>query len=691
MLGALWLFSAAPAEAQSPVWSATLTVGDQGGAGVSKGCFNTQSGLECSSASVLSDDDFVFGGMTFRISDITLIDLPALPAEHGNLALTFLSGNVQTGLDTLKFCAGSTALSFSSATHNAQNLVNWGTTSLRWLAGEKVSLSIVPTSSSCPTTASGSLPTSLTLSANGAPREGGNAVIVRATLDNPAPDGLQVVVNLGGTATWGSDYRTPGFSATPEAETVQAAALLKIPAGQRLTSFAIEVVDDAHEDSGETIEIVAQARQYVDFTDTFTGESDNPSCPSGTCTRQASWAKIVGGHSETLILTIDNHEDAETEAARLAAEAAAEAERQRLAAARAAAGGPLSGLALSANSQAVALTPAFSPGVTSYRAEVPAGTTGVSLAPSWGALAELRGPPSVLALSRGGATILARTQVHASGGAAALALSPSVPTGLEVTVLEPDGSGKRWQGTTTTYRVKVVGAPVPQVQVQVQRPENTAPAETPHPQSTNDPPPSGETPQSQLQEHQPPEEENSQPQLEAQEPPEEESEPRERQAETPSLEQTGTDGDDDLDGTSGDDVLIGLQGQDVLYGRGGNDELRGGKGGDELYGGRGADDLYGDRGADRLLGGDGDDTLTGGPGADRFVFFSGETGDKIITDFGDGDDQIVLRTEAFAWPSVSDIIAGVVAQGDRYLVYTLSPGLTVETDVPLRPEDFRVK
>ena len=72
------------------------------------------------------------------------------------------------------------------------------------------------------------------------------------------------------------------------------------------------------------------------------------------------------------------------------------------------------------------------------------------------------------------------------------------------------------------------------------------------------------------------------------------------------------------------------------------------------------------------------------------MFFSGETGDKIITDFGNGADRIVLRTEAFAWPSVADIIAGVVAQGDRYLVYTLSPGLTVETDVPLRPEDFRV-
>ena len=94
----------------------------------------------------------------------------------------------------------------------------------------------------------------------------------------------------------------------------------------------------------------------------------------------------------------------------------------------------------------------------SYRAAVPAGTAGVSLAPSWGALAELGGSPSVFLLSRGPARILAQTQVHASGTAAALALSSSGPTRLEVTVLEPDGSGKPSQGTTTTYRVEVVGA-----------------------------------------------------------------------------------------------------------------------------------------------------------------------------------------------------------------------------------------
>ena len=193
------------------------------------------------------------------------------------------------------------------------------------------------------------------------------------------------------------------------------------------------------------------------------------------------------------------------------------------------------------------------------------------------------------------------------------------------------------------------------------------------------------------------------------------------------VELTGTDGPDELEGGDGDDVLHGGKGKDVLRGQGGNDELRGqngndklfggadddelhggrgddvlrgGKGrdvlfggadDDDLYGGRAADELHGGSGNDKLAGGKGDDTYTGGPGADRFVFVSGDTGDKIITDFGEGDDLIVLKAGGNPWPSVADIIAGVVAQGDRHLVYTLSEGLTVETNTPLDTEDFLVK
>ena len=151
------------------------------------------------------------------------------------------------------------------------------------------------------------------------------------------------------------------------------------------------------------------------------------------------------------------------------------------------------------------------------------------------------------------------------------------------------------------------------------------------------------------------------------------------------IERTGTDGPDDLKGGGGDDLLIGRKGRDMLRGLGGHDDLRGGGGQDQLLGGPGNDEL---------AGGKGDDTYSGGPGADRFVFSLRAPGDNIITDFDAGEgDRIVLRTDSRAksWRSIADIIATAVAQGDRFMVYTLFAGLTVETDVPLRAADFVVE
>ena len=145
---------------------------------------------------------------------------------------------------------------------------------------------------------------------------------------------------------------------------------------------------------------------------------------------------------------------------------------------------------------------------------------------------------------------------------------------------------------------------------------------------------------------------------------------------------TGTHGPDDLSGAGGDDVLSGGRGDDVLHGLGGDDDLYGEAGNDELLGGAGDDELDG---------GLGDDTYTGGAGADRFVFSPDGPGDKIITDFDASEGDVIVLSAAppgYSWPSVADIVASVVAQGDRYTVYTLHDGLTVETDTPLRAADF---
>ena len=497
LLGALGLFGAAPAQAQSVVWSATLTP-------FSYRLSNQIETRGCRNPLVVPDQyrcDNAFSYNRFPQYDQTR-PFKILYFDDIIGSNQFWLGFSHTVPSELRekgvLVVGTTRLRLADAT--VTDLANMGEGSginngLKWIgvsnilpaAGQQVQVRLVLT---------GPLSSSLTLSATDtAPREGGGPVTVTATLGRVAGIETHVNVLLRGTATWGegnwpgarpnvesppgaprgdgsqalaagADYWTPapadverGFwFGEGSSHSVRAINLLKIPAGQRSASFEVHILDDAHNDDGETIEIEAQAYENIGYTATVT-HGQHTLCPQGqTCQVPASWMKFVTGASDNLTLTIRNHEDAETEAARLAALAAAEAERQRLAALRAAAGGPLSGLALTAGSQAVALSPAFSPGVTYYRAEVPLGTTGVSLAPSWGAEAELRGPPSVLALSRGGATILARTQVHASGGAAALSLSPSGPTRLELTVVEPDGSGQPLRGTATTYHVEVVGA-----------------------------------------------------------------------------------------------------------------------------------------------------------------------------------------------------------------------------------------
>ena len=140
--------NATPAAAQTPVWSATLTVKDHGAEpGHTVGCRNVITGSECSTTSVLSDDDFTFGSpsVTYAITSINRV-------ASTNFVTVAFDRSVTTALDSLKFCVGSTGLAFSSATHPAfDEYASWSTTAFSWSVGDTVSLSIVGSSASCPT------------------------------------------------------------------------------------------------------------------------------------------------------------------------------------------------------------------------------------------------------------------------------------------------------------------------------------------------------------------------------------------------------------------------------------------------------------------------------------------------------------------------------------------------------------
>ena len=109
----------------------------------------------------------------------------------------------------------------------------------------------------------------------------------------------------------------------------------------------------------------------------------------------------------------------------------------------------------------------------------------------------------------------------------------------------------------------------------------------------------------------------------------------------------GFAGNDTIQGFGGNDQIFGDRDNDLLAGNEGADTLSGGQGSDTIYGGQESDWMFGDRGNDLLVGGEGKDILTGGAGDDLFVIDKTSVASTIaqadvITDFGDGNDKIVL-------------------------------------------------
>ena len=334
LLGAAFLLPAHPAAAQTVIWSTTLTV-DQDGTRF--GC-DTNRATQDNCSSALADDDFEYNGVTYRVRALNYF------SAHNILRIT-LNPQSQLRLAGLELNFGPTQVTFGTdlATED-----RW-TVNPQWTDGQQVAVSLVDPTVEPP-------PDSLTLSASDTmPREGGGPVTVTATVGRIYSNEVQLNVLLRGTATWGegnwpgarphvqlppgtargdgsralasgADYWTPapdgvergfwfGGGSSGSSGSIQAGALLKIPAGQRSASFTVAVLDDAHEDSGETIEVEVQAYENIPYTATFTGDGHDFCVQGQTCTTPASWMKHLTGASGALTLTIRNHEGAEPEAA----------------------------------------------------------------------------------------------------------------------------------------------------------------------------------------------------------------------------------------------------------------------------------------------------------------------------------------------------------------------------------------
>ena len=125
LAAAALLALAAPAQAQTEVWSATLTPQDTGNGAI--GCDSTESNTaaQCSNTSVLSDNDFTLGSTDHTIGII----------ELAGESLQITSTGVFTDADTLALVLGTTSLAFSSGVtiQGGAGRV-WPSTGLSWTA-----------------------------------------------------------------------------------------------------------------------------------------------------------------------------------------------------------------------------------------------------------------------------------------------------------------------------------------------------------------------------------------------------------------------------------------------------------------------------------------------------------------------------------------------------------------------------
>ena len=142
---------AAPAQAQTTVWSATLTVDVSS---IYSGCSNSggfyDSLDDCSTMTVLTDDDFDYAGTTYTIQSITAGD----SGFADNLSLKFAGvtpANAKTALGSLTLHVGSGTYAISAAsTDNSIRGLYWSN-QLEWSDGDTLALKLTAPDTTAPT------------------------------------------------------------------------------------------------------------------------------------------------------------------------------------------------------------------------------------------------------------------------------------------------------------------------------------------------------------------------------------------------------------------------------------------------------------------------------------------------------------------------------------------------------------
>ena len=201
------LLAAAPAAAQTDVWTATLTPADFGSGLL--GCNNASATSKCSTATVLSDDDFTYDSTDYSV---TILYLNATA-----FTLT-VDTDITAATNALTVVVGSTSLAFADA-GTAARTKTWFNPGFSWTAGTAVSIRIPDTT-----------PPELTSAAVAAD---GNSITV--TFDESVDQTNLPAAGAFSVAADGAPVTVSGVSAGTAAQLVLALAAPGIRAGQVVT------------------------------------------------------------------------------------------------------------------------------------------------------------------------------------------------------------------------------------------------------------------------------------------------------------------------------------------------------------------------------------------------------------------------------------------------------------------------
>ena len=182
LLGALSLFHVTPAQAQTTVWSATVTVEDVG-------AWNGY--WEIAAIGQLSVTQFTYGGATYTVERLSVDD------SGSTLRLKVDSAIPATLKSALVLHVGSSEFPLANASLSSSNTqLNWSNPGLSWSGGDTVSVSLT------------TLPT-VTLSASPNPVAEGSPVTVTATLSWALSSNVTIPVRVTRETSESGDHGTP--------------------------------------------------------------------------------------------------------------------------------------------------------------------------------------------------------------------------------------------------------------------------------------------------------------------------------------------------------------------------------------------------------------------------------------------------------------------------------------------------